>query len=517
MKKYISDLITKEEMEKWKNDDIIAITSGTGTGKSYFTTKKVTKFAKERGERILFLVPRSSIAEQLKLELDLEDTHITVTTFQWLETSLRKEVSVYKTFDYIIMDEAHYFLEDSQFNLETESSFQWVMNQDVKRILLSATSKSILTYLGLMKKEINQHYSIENNFSTLKKIVFLEYEKDNKVELLTSILKKIPKKEKALVFTRTIEEALELFETFQQSATLYFSEHNKRYARKRNLINKSEYQQLLKTGKIPKQIFITTSVLEAGVTIRDKNLKHIILESAYETNLIQSIGRKRIIDSEDTFTLYLSDFSAKQLNGHIQVCRRQKDILDDFLSYENPKDFLKQYPHLRDTNGNPIHGITLEHSEETSTLELRLSKPFYSFLIQRMDYLNKVKDFSEIDGYKNYFANLLNKDIIKECTTMTLNKKEFSLYEYLDSFIGYRIYEKDEKSELIERINYRVNGRIIRSPKQLSEGLKKMNMPYIITSAKDRQTIIESWGTKVKNPYFNKTYWSVFSTEDVEE
>ena len=180
MKKYISDLITKEEMEKWKNDDIIAITSGTGTGKSYFITKKLTKFAKERGERILFLVPRNSIAEQLKLELDLEDTHITVTTFQWLETALRQEMEVYKTFDYIIMDEAHYFLEDSQFNVETEYSFMWVMEQQVKRILLSATSTSILNYMSNMGYDIAKHYSIENNYDTLEaQIQFLIYELEN--------------------------------------------------------------------------------------------------------------------------------------------------------------------------------------------------------------------------------------------------------------------------------------------------------------------------------------------------
>lgn len=504
-------------MEKWKNDDIIAITSGTGTGKSYFITKKLTKFAKERGERILFLVPRNSIAEQLKLELDLEDTHITVTTFQWLETALRQEMEVYKTFDYIIMDEAHYFLEDSQFNVETEYSFMWVMEQQVKRILLSATSTSILNYMSNMGYDIAKHYNIENNYDTLEKIVFLSHSRDNKLDLIKTILKKIPKNEKILYFARTIDEAVELFNLFKASATLYFSEHNHKHSRQRSLINKSEYSHIIKTGELPKRILITTSVLEAGVTIKDRDLKHIFVDTIYETNLIQSIGRKRVIDHEDTFTLYLSNHTNKQINGHIQTTNKRKRILDEFLSQESTKEFLKLYPQLRDSNGRAIQGIVFNEAHEKNQVNLRVSKPFYNFLSQRIDYLQKIKSFAELNSFMYYFANVLNKDITKECTTMTLDKKEFSLYDYLNDLIGYRIYEKKEKDELIEKINYRTNGRITRSPKQLSEGLKKMSMPFIITSAKDRQTVIESWGTKVKNPYFNKTYWTVFSTEEEEE
>lgn len=513
MKKYISDLITKEEMEKWKNDDIIAITSGTGTGKSYFITKKLTKFAKERGERILFLVPRNSIAEQLEKELDIDDTHIQVKTYQWIETKVRVNEDYTNTFDYIVMDEVHYFLEDVTFNIQTDTSLHWAFQQQVKKIMLSATPQSLLKFLSVLGLETQYSYTVESDYSHIDKIKMI---KDiDYVDFLMEYLRKIPKDEKALIFMPNVKDAVKLYEKFKYESTLFFSSSNRKNSKYLKHVNQDEYKYLINKRKIPKQFLFTTSVLEAGVTIQDSSLKHIFINSTHAVNIIQSVGRKRVIDKNDKATLYVQYYNKRSLNGSLQYTLRNLEHLDEFYSM-SLENFYKKYPELTFGGNKEIKGFKFELSHQEgvgSYLVPRVSVPYYAFMSSRKNTLQEILDYEQDEAFLYYIADLFNKKPIEECVTMKLKPNELTLVEYLESKLDTRIYEKAEKDELIERINYRTNGRITRSPRQMSEGLEKRHIPYVITSHKDRTTVIEAWGVRMKNPYFNKTYWMVETTD----
>ena len=45
--KRISDIISVEEINKWKVNDVITISAKTGTGKSYFIKNILSSYAKE--------------------------------------------------------------------------------------------------------------------------------------------------------------------------------------------------------------------------------------------------------------------------------------------------------------------------------------------------------------------------------------------------------------------------------------------------------------------------------------
>lgn len=51
MIKTITDLITREEIKKWKSGEVITISAQMGKGKSYFIKNRLYDMAKEKKEK----------------------------------------------------------------------------------------------------------------------------------------------------------------------------------------------------------------------------------------------------------------------------------------------------------------------------------------------------------------------------------------------------------------------------------------------------------------------------------
>ena len=64
----VTDLI-KEEYMTWKQGDIISLSAGTGSGKTYFVINVLAKYAKENNKLILYLVPRTKLKKQVLARL----------------------------------------------------------------------------------------------------------------------------------------------------------------------------------------------------------------------------------------------------------------------------------------------------------------------------------------------------------------------------------------------------------------------------------------------------------------
>lgn len=91
-KKRVSDMIKYEDINKWRKDDIITLTAGTGVGKSYFIKNVLYNYAKERNKKILFLIHRSNCKNQFEQELirDRKTDVIDIRTYQSLECIVMK-------------------------------------------------------------------------------------------------------------------------------------------------------------------------------------------------------------------------------------------------------------------------------------------------------------------------------------------------------------------------------------------------------------------------------------------
>ena len=68
--------------------------------------------------------------------------------------------------------------------------------------------------------------------------------------------------------------------------------------------------------KFDKNILITTTCLDCGVTIKDKDVQHILLYGILDIEQIkQCIGRKRFIDDNEKLYVYINNFTNEQLGG----------------------------------------------------------------------------------------------------------------------------------------------------------------------------------------------------------
>lgn len=119
-KGYIEDEIG-QEYEEWGAGDNVMILAGTGKGKSHFIKTVLNRHCRNTKKRVLLLTNRDILKEQVRKDLGL-NTIITVTNYQKIESMILDDKS-FNRYDYIVMDEAHYFFTDASFNIKTDIFF----------------------------------------------------------------------------------------------------------------------------------------------------------------------------------------------------------------------------------------------------------------------------------------------------------------------------------------------------------------------------------------------------------
>ena len=72
MKKYISDIITSKEIEKWNKGQKYLIRSGTGSGKSHFVKNVLYEHCSNNNKKILLLSNRNILKSQNEEDLGEE-------------------------------------------------------------------------------------------------------------------------------------------------------------------------------------------------------------------------------------------------------------------------------------------------------------------------------------------------------------------------------------------------------------------------------------------------------------
>ena len=148
MNNTVSDVLGGE-YQKWKPNDKIFISSPTGTGKTYFILNVLLPYAYQKEKQILYLVNRRILKQQLERELSRElfevRYHIKIELYQTIEKRMsniryniqnkcqqamgyRSVLLEFENYDYVICDECHYFLADSNYNTNTGLSFRCIQD-----------------------------------------------------------------------------------------------------------------------------------------------------------------------------------------------------------------------------------------------------------------------------------------------------------------------------------------------------------------------------------------------------
>lgn len=339
----VSDVITVEEIRKWKNGDVVSISAPCGAGKSYFIKNVLYKYAKSIGKKILMLIHRSACVNQFALEIENagKSDVIDIRTYQSIEFALTNgNYGVFsKDYGFVVSDEFHYFVEDSGFNCFTDLSFNAIVKYpNAVKIFMSATGDVMEHMMGksVCRKSKMYHYSAQADFSHIASLNFF-YQNETK-RTLAYRLKKANKK--AIFFCQSVEEAHSLYNEFRD-CSLFLCGRNTVNGKKYYAdVNEEKIKEMLEKQRFEEQFLFCTACFDAGSNVVDEDLHIIVVDMMNISSLIQCVGRKRSQGSNDKIHLFIKGISNKQIGGLISK-RRTGLQRADFLMQNDTRTYVE--------------------------------------------------------------------------------------------------------------------------------------------------------------------------------
>lgn len=490
LKEKVSDKIKVRDIKKWNKGDIITITSGCGSGKSYFVKNVLYQLAKEENKKILFLIHRKNCVEQFtkEIEKDKKEDVIDIKTYQSLESkelNKNKQQIDFSQYSYIVCDEFHYFVSDSAFNINTDVSLDLIINiNNAVKIFLSATTEIIDKYFKWKGYETIS-YKFKIDYSFIESLTF--FNKDNTME--SFIEEAIKNNNKGIFFIQSAKKAYELYKKYEKYCLFNCSSSNLEYYK---YVDREKISKMLIEEKFEERILITTTCLDTGVNIIDEDVKHIVCDVQDIYSLIQCIGRRRIQHNKDKIYVYIKSISNKQLGGK-ETQLKKKLKMADFFRKHTIKEYIEEFPKRYDKTVMVYDVVT----EDRDTATKKLNKLMYYKCKYDIADILRMKKFGEY-GYCKYLANLFgfkdNYRLIEE-----ENKKD-DLEEYLESMVGKVMLMASNRKELIDILDVKSNRKQLKRINNLNGALEEMQLPYRIVEF-ETSRIIDGKKKKYKNAW----------------
>lgn len=351
----------------WEDGDVIFISAPTGAGKTSFIFEKLIPLAKEKKRRILYLVNRKILKQQLESRLNemrrenicewsiKDDDLIEIKTYQELEKTMQDygAIQFYHKYNYIVMDEAHYFMSDALFNTSTELLFHELLTEKNRwarvfakkytghiRIFMSATIENIYKYYQKIEDSLYVYNDVPfRNIIQIKIPLEDQYKKLNVhlfkgYEDIADVIEKAGN-EKWLVFVDHREKGEKLNNDLKEKGinSVFIDAY---YEKEPEALD--EVSSIVEKKQSSVQVCIMTYVLDCGVSI-EENRNHIVIFADNEIEFIQCLGRKRTINYGDIH-LYIPVrtrrvFSERLTKMNNVVDFIQKDIKKTFKISED--------------------------------------------------------------------------------------------------------------------------------------------------------------------------------------
>lgn len=335
---YASELIG-DAFQHWGNGRVL-LDMGTGRGKNEFIIKKLVSWLVDEMlknttiGRVLCLCPLNTLYDEMLqrrteaaiAEVDGEPMEIAmindafyknmleVRTYQNIETKYRNDPASLKkyleNFKYIVADECHYFTDFSSYGMNTYLSLEVLQKAEADHVVIymSATGKETYKLLEETSKTPEDRiYKLPQDYQHIKQKYF--YSREN----LVRMLKSLPEDEKAVIFVSSGEDLLKMREIFGDTAAYYCSENNPKYGKMFNKLT-----DCIKDRELQKRYLFTTKAFGIGTEIKDRTVKHLYIDQWKPTDIIQSTGRKRPLDVDDTCTVYFRDYDADWYYGDLK-------------------------------------------------------------------------------------------------------------------------------------------------------------------------------------------------------
>lgn len=444
---YLSDIIG-DDYKSWHKEFVI-LDGGTGCGKSYFCIHVLGAYAQIHRKRILYLCNRRKLRKQIYNEvkrLKLQNI-IDVLSYQLLQKNLQKGC-LYLHYDYVIADECHYFTTDAKFNDYTDISYDYLINQKESVVIwISATAKVFFKWLEDNNKvEKRNIFRVDKDYSYVNKLYF--YQKDEISTIIDNILAN-ELESKIIVFCNSANRMYEMNKRYGDTANYYCSSSssNKKLKEMCGIDEKTKkVKDCISTyldGRITfeKRVLFTTTVLDNGIDLKDEKIKHIFSEIFDVDSLIQSLGRKRSLNENDTCIFYIREFQSKAIQGFLNINNAQ---LEPAKLYKQDYDkFYQEYGNGKKRKQLKNNKIFYSYfAEKKVNSKPKINECRYRKYEQDNNILFQMREL----GYIPILYNFLGCELVSKSEHITVDIKQVDIFmKFLKSIEGKRLYKIDKE------------------------------------------------------------------------
>jgi hypothetical protein len=484
-----------DDYKNWNREKVL-LGLGTGRGKTTFALSIYCPYLIKQGKSILYLCNRKELFKQIERELvrlKLVD-YVTLTTYQKVENLIRKKDTI-PNYDVYICDEAHYFLADSEFNLYTDLSYNHILRQKEATILyMTATYHNIFTRLKLDDNiPEDRIYLLPTDYSYVNKVCW--YKGKQLYGIVDTILRTTTE-DKILYFCNGITRMEKFYKHYSPKKS---TEKDSKYSIETNLKYMdficSDYaaSPFVKKHSNPdaiikdvyggysfnNRILISTKCLDNGVDFKDRNIKHIICDIYDLESAMQCLGRKRILDDNDTCTFYIRNYQHYECKTFYDQVVNELAPVQLFDQYYN--NWVLQYGNDRSFKNSTIF-YDFEVTNEWHINQLRYDKlKNDEIIIKNMMDKKKILTASYRVLVSNYLGNSVN-DRNEIVDTVIQERIKTALDIFLETNVDKQL-SKEEQSELIDIYDiHDAYGRKKKSIKVINSHLEEDKLPFQIES-----------------------------------
>lgn len=435
-RKYISEIISEDEIDTWDDGNVVIISADTDSGKSHFIKHKLAGYAKKKSKKILMLCHRKLCADQFKYEVENigNDDVISIMTYQKLEFT--RDTTILDKYDYIVCDEYHYFFDDSEFNNLTQFSFDAIMSKtSAVRIFMSATADNVEKYI---KEEygdaVIRKYQIERNYDRIRRLIIFTSDE------LESFAKQIIDKDlKAIFFIDNVDDALKLYKKFSKNSLFCCSPARKEH----KYVDDNKINKMIQNEKFDENLLITTTVLDTGVNIKDKSIRNIIVSVKNPYTIKQCIGRRRIDydDYTDMVSVYIKDIPNRLIKLYINHIKNSLKSAD-YLMNNGEEKYVNKYGY--DRQNSVVYLKYIDSNVVPIVNQMKYN--------QKQFLINTYKEMIKLDekhGYRIAVSKILKR---KEDGIDKVIYHDNSIETFLNSNIDNIFLTKQEKLEFAEKL-----------------------------------------------------------------
>lgn len=317
---YLSERFNQQDFGNMEPGYNYAFWSEPDSGKTSMIAKHLIPLAEQQNKSILFLYPRSAIGEQIKEKEEFKSHVIDYCTYQSLEEKLDDGLIV-NHYDYIVCDEAHYFVEDADFNENTELSFDFINNErNSVKILLSGTPDP-LQFVEFKKPVVVLSTVDYSNHNV--EIVFLTRSKKS---IENEIRRELEDNKQTLVFSSSATTAYEMSRNFLEHNPFFISSKSNKTFKDKN--DEAIREKIIEQEKSERQIGFMTAAMNTGVNFNEDVKNVVIVGTPSSVDIRQSVARIRKGEVNRKVRLYIQVPYGQAVRTKVESMKRDLEFTD---------------------------------------------------------------------------------------------------------------------------------------------------------------------------------------------